>query len=167
MGRDSNESFIIDTSAFISLESIKLFGYVVEYFNIITTLSVIKELYQFAKYDDESGRIARTILNCKDKFILKRSQIEERIGFLEETDNELYNLTLKEDLPLVTDDHKLNHHTRNKITVYFSTFFLITFVFAGVLTKDEAIKKLEMLKDIRKWGNNIIYLTSKKELEQI
>ena len=119
-----------------------------------------------SKHEDKYGKIAKEILKFKDTFILKSAKIKEKIRFLEETDNELYNLSLNERIPLVTDDHKLNHHTKDKIIVYFSTFFLISFVTAGIITKEEALNKLELLRDIRNWENNIIYLTTKKELSQ-
>lgn len=164
MEKISKEGLIIDTSAFISLESIELLDDVVRLFDIITTYSVIDELEEFSKHEDKYGKIAKGVLKFKDKFILKSAEIKERVRFLEETDNELYNLALNEKIPLITDDHKLNYHTKDKITVYFSTFFLITFVTAGIITKDKALSKLEKMRDIRNWQNNIIYLTAKKEL---
>lgn len=56
---------------------------------------------------------------------------------------------------------------RDKISVYFSTFFLVAFVTAGVLSKEEGLEKLERLRERRSWKNNIIYLVTKEELERI
>ena len=167
MEKSSKEGLIVDTSAFISLGSIGLLKKTVELFNIVTTYSVIKELEEFSKHEDKYGKIAADVLKFKDKFVLKSAEIKERIRFLEETDNELYNLALNKKIPLVTDDHKLSHHTRGNIIVYFSTFFLVAFVAAGIMSKDEAVSKLEKLRDIRNWENNIIYLTTKRELNNI
>jgi len=161
------ENFIFDTSAFISLESIYLLRDIIKLFNIITTNSVVKELENFAKHEDKNGKIAKRVLKFKNKFNIQKSKIKELIEFLEQTDNELYNLSLNKRFPLITDDHKLNYHTKHKIILYFSTFFLITFISAGLISKKESLEKLEKLRDIRNWENNIIYLTTKKELEKL
>lgn len=166
MEKSSKEGLIVDTSAFVSLESIELLEDAIKLFDIITTYSVIDELEEFSKHEDKYGKIAKRVLKFKDIFIIKSAKIKERIRFLEETDNELYNLAINERIPLVTDDHKLNHHTKDKITVYFSTFFLVTLVTVGIITKGEALNKLETLRDIRNWQNNIIYLTTKRELRE-
>ena len=158
---------IFDTSAFISLENINLLSEVLKLFNTITTDTVIKELEEFSKHEDKYGKIARKVLKLKDKFIIESTIINEKKEFLEETDNELFNLALKKEMPLVTDDHKINHHTKDAITVFFSTFFLIAFVEAEIITRSEALTKLEALRDIRNWQNNIIYLTTKRELNDL
>ena len=49
----SSENYILDTSALISLESINILEQVLKLFSITTTDSVIKELGDFAKYDDK------------------------------------------------------------------------------------------------------------------
>lgn len=167
MLNDGKESFIVDTSAFISLETADLFDEVLTNFNIITTPSSIEELNQFARHDDELGKKARFILKHKDKLSIKRAELREQIPFLEETDNELYNLAMMENFPLITDDHRLNHHTRKKITVYFSTFFLMYFALMEEITKGQALEKLEILRELRNWHNNIMYLRTRKGLEQL
>ncbi|MFH1637925.1 MAG: hypothetical protein ABIB71_05860 [Candidatus Woesearchaeota archaeon] len=167
MGKGSSESFIVDTSAFISLASIGLFKDIIKSFTIITTSSVIKELKEFAMHNDDLGKLARHILRKKSKLKIQKAKIIQSIHFLQRTDNELFNLALKEKLPLITDDHKLNHHTQNVITVYFSTFFLVMFLAAGKIAKPEALSKLEVLRNARNWKSNIIYLTTKEQLENI
>ena len=114
----SSKNYILDTSALISLESINILDEVSQSFSITTTNSVIKELEEFAKYDDRYGKIAKNILRIKSKFTIESCEITESIEFIESTDNELYNLSLKKRLPLVTDETKLVHHTRHKIEVY-------------------------------------------------
>ena len=163
----AQKSYIFDTSALISLESINILEQVLKLFSITTTNSVIKELEAFAKYDDKYGKIAKNILKIKTKFTIESCEIIESIEHIESTDNELYNLSLKRRLPLVTDETKLVHHTRHKIDVYFSTVFLILLIEAGCFTKNEAFDKLEELRNIRNWRNNIIYLITKNQLEQI
>src|SRR3989338_220061 len=163
----SSKNYILDTSALISLESINILDEVSQSFSITTTNSVIKELEEFAKYDDRYGKIAKNILRIKSKFTIESCEITESIEFIESTDNELYNLSLKKRLPLVTDETKLVHHTRHKIDVYFTPVFLILLIESGYFTKKEALDKLETLRNIRNWRNNIIYLITKNQLEKL
>ncbi|MBI2657251.1 hypothetical protein HYX08_00995 [Candidatus Woesearchaeota archaeon] len=163
----SSENYILDTSALISLESINILERVLSLFSIITTNSAIKELEEFAKHDDKYGRIAKNILKHKSEFTIESCEIKESIKYVESTDNELYNLSLKKQLPLVTDETKLVHHTRHKIEVYFSPVFLILLLKSGHLSKEKALELLEELRNIRNWRNNIIYLITKNQLEKL
>ena len=163
----SSKNYILDTSALISLESVNILEEVLKLFSITTTNSVIKELEEFARYDDKYGKIGKNILKFKSKLIAESCEITESIEYIESTDNELYNLSLKKRLPLVTDETKLVHHTRHKIEVYFTTVFIILLVGGGYFTKKEALNKLEELRGIRNWRDNIIYTTTKSQLEQL
>lgn len=162
-----HDSFIIDTSALLSLESIKLLNEVIQHCNLITTPLVIKELEQFSLHDDGLGNAARAVLQAGSGLAVRQAEIIHSISYLEMTDNELYNLAFTEKIPLVTDDHVLNHHTCKVITVYFSTFFLMYFALIGTLTPAQALKRLERLRELRNWSNNIMYLRTKKGLEQL
>ena len=163
----SSENYILDTSALISLESINILNRVLQLFSITTTNSVIKELQEFAKYDDKYGKIAKNILKIKSEFAIESCEMTESIRYIEPTDNELYNLSLKKKLPLVTDETKLVHHTRHKIEVFFTTVFLVLLTEAKYFTKKEALDQLEELRNIRNWKNNIIYLITKNQLGQL
>ena len=163
----SSKNYVFDTSALISLESINILDLVLHLFSITTTNSVIKELKEFATYDDKYGKIVKGILKMKTKYAIESCEVTESIKNIESTDNELYNLSLKMGLPLITDDTKLVHHTRNKIEVYFTSVFLILLTEAGYFTKKNALDKLKRLRNIRNWRNNIIYLSTKNELEKI
>ncbi|MBI2652566.1 hypothetical protein HYX00_03825 [Candidatus Woesearchaeota archaeon] len=162
-----SKNYILDTSALISLESINILEQVLKLYSVTTTNSVIKELEEFAKYDDSYGEIAKSILKMKTKFTIESCEITESIKHLESTDNELYNLSLKKKLPLVTDETKIVHHTRHKIDVYFSPVFLILLLQAEYFTKEGVLDKLEKLSAIRNWGNNIIYLITKNQIEKL
>ena len=163
----SSENYILDTSALISLGSINILEQVLKLFSITTTSSVLKELEEFAKYDDNYGKIAKNVLKLKSRFTIESCEIKESIKYIEPTDNELYNLSLKKKLPLVTDETKLVHHTRHKIEVFFTTVFLVLLTEAKYFTKKEALDQLEELRNIRNWKNNIIYLITKNQLEKL
>ena len=163
----NSENYILDTSALISLESIGILERVSKLFLVTITSSVIKELEEFAKYDDKYGKIAKNVLKLKNRFMIESCEIKESIKYIESTDNELYNLALKKKLPLVTDETKFVHHTRDKIEVYFTTVFLVLLTETKYFTKKEALDKLEELRNIRNWGDNIIYLITKNQFEQL
>ena len=163
----SSENYILDTSAFISLESINILEQVLKLFSVTTTNSVIKELEEFAKHDDKYGKITKNILKLKSKFTIESCKVTESIKYLESTDNELYNLSIKKKFPLVTDETKLVHHTRHKINVYFTPVFLVLLIETGIFTKKEALELLEKLRNIRNWRNNLIYLITKNQLENM
>ena len=91
----NSKNYIFDTSALISLESIDVLEQVLFLCSITTTNSVIKELQEFAKYDDRYGKIAKNILNMKTKFSIEVCEIIESIKHIELTDNGLYNLSLQ------------------------------------------------------------------------
>ncbi|HLD07223.1 MAG TPA: hypothetical protein VJC16_06880 [Candidatus Nanoarchaeia archaeon] len=161
----SSGSYILDTSALISLGSVHILEQVLKVFSVTTTGSVIRELEDFAKYGDKYGSIAREVLAWKSKLVIESCETKEPIKYIEPTDNELYSLALQKGLPLVTDETKLVHHARKNIEVYFTTLFLVMLAEARHFTKKEALHKLEELRDIRNWRNNIIYITTRNQLE--
>ena len=167
MAKSSKDSFVFDTSALISLASIDLIENIIKHFNVISTESVIKELDDFSKFEDRFGNASKEVLKYKNNFTIKSAKIIKKIEFIEETDNELFNLALKEKIVLITDDTKISYHTRKDIETNFSTFFLGFLIGTKTISKEDAIDKLEKLRDLRSWKNNIIYLTTKKELEDL
>jgi rRNA-processing protein FCF1 len=169
MERNSSESskavdFVFDTSAFLSLESIELLEKVLKQFSAATTSSVIRELDDFAEHDDLLGNIAKRILKLRHLFAVEDLPIIYKLKYVSTTDEELYNVARAKNIPLVTDDTKLTHHTEGKISRAFSTLFLRAFVDAELITKQEALTKLELMRKARNWQNNLVYLTSKELL---
>lgn len=163
----SKDKFLFDTSAFLSIESIHLLDIVINLFSVITTPSVFKELDEFAQHEDILGLIARRVLAKINHFSFKDTTITEKLDYVSSIDEELFNISLKENITLITDDLKLLRHTTGKINRAFSTYFLTDFVYAGILTKKEALTKLEAMRYIRNWQDNIIYISTKEILENI
>lgn len=163
----NSTDFIFDTSAFLSLESVSLLELVLNAFSVTTTPSVIEELKEFAQYDDVLGSIARKVLLLIRQFHIEEHPKIHILHYVSLTDEELYNLAYAKNVPLITDDTKLAHHSKGKIRRAFSPFFLSVFVDAGRMTKREALGKLELMKTIRNWQENIIYLSSKEELDNL
>jgi len=159
--------YIFDTSALISLGTVKVIDNVLKLTKIVITLSIIKELEEFAKHDDNYGKASKEVLKYKDKLIVKKAEIKESIEYIQTTDNELYNLSKTLSCTLITDDIKFSRHVDGKIETQFSTFFLTLLVSSKHLSKEKALELLEKLRDIRNWRDNIIYLTTKDELEKL
>ncbi len=134
---------------------------------IVLTTSIIKELEEFTKHEDEYGKASEEVLKYKDKFIVKKTEIKESIEYIQLTDNELYNLAKKQSSTLITDDIKFSRHIDGKIDTQFSTFFLTLLVSSKNLSKEKALELLEELRNIRNWRNNIIYLITKNQLERL
>jgi len=167
MEKGLKEGFVFDTSALISLGIIGLIDDVSRLAEITVTPSVIKELEEFAQFDDRNGKASKEVLRYKDKFIVKKVDAKESIEFIQETDNELYNVSKEKGLTLITDDIKFSRHVEGKIDTQFSTFFITTLTSSGNLSKKKALALLKRLRDTRNWRSNVIYLTSIKSLEQI
>ncbi len=167
MDGESKDEFVFDTSALISLGVVGLIENVIKTSKIIIPVGVLNELEEFAKYKDKYGVLSQDILGLKDKFDIIDVEIQEEIKHVSKTDNEVYNLSKKKSLPLITDDIKLIRHLDKKTETYFSTYFLFTLVLSNNLSKQKALMLLDELNNERNWQNNIIYITSKNELENI
>ena len=167
LGQSLKDKFLFDTSAFLSIESVHLLDKVINIFSIVTTFSVIGELEDFAQHEDILGFVAERVLTKKEKFVLEKIALTVRLDYVSSIDEELFNLSLKGNITLITDDLKLFRHTTGKIKRAFSTYFLTNFVQAGLLTKEEALKKLESMREVRNWQDNIIYISTKEILENI
>ena len=168
MEENSEKSkYIFDTSALISLGVVKLIDNVLNLTKMVITTSIIKEVEEFAKHEDEYGKASKEVLKYKDRFIVKKVESKESIQYIEKTYNELYNLAKKQSSTLITDDIKFSRHVDGKIETQFSTFFLTLLVSSKHLSKEEALDKLEKLRNIRNWRDNIIYLTTKNQLEKL
>jgi|TARA_Y100000294_G_scaffold174259_1_gene191973 predicted PilT family ATPase len=71
MERSSEKKrYIFDTSALISLGIIKLIDNVSKIAEIIITPSVIKELEEFAKFDDKYGKVSKEVLKQQNSTYL-------------------------------------------------------------------------------------------------
>ncbi|MBI2576420.1 hypothetical protein HYV84_04340 [Candidatus Woesearchaeota archaeon] len=161
------KDYLFDTSALISLGVINLIDLVFEMTGIIITPSVLKELEEFAKFDDAYGKASKEVIRNKEKLIVRDAGGKEPTNHIQSTDNELFYLAKEQSLTMITDDIKFSRHVDGKVDTLFSTFFLTSLVSSGHLPKEKAIDLLEKLRTLRNWRNNIIYLTMKQELERL
>ncbi len=157
---------VLDTSALLSLQSGSLLRQVTEYYNLLVIQSVMCELEDFAQHDDELGSIAQEILDNEGLLDVETVRVTEEIPKIEHTDNEVYNLALEEELLLIIDDVKFCRKVE-EVETAFSTYFLGYLVERDKLTAEEAMEKLASIQERRNWRENIIYLTTRKELEKL
>jgi rRNA-processing protein FCF1 len=164
---EAKDKFVFDTSAFLSLESVDLLDILLKENLLFTTNSVIGELEDFAQYDDELGKVAKKILTKKNKISTRDVKIKEVLEYVSNTDKEVFNLALKEKVTLITDDVKFSRHADLKTVTEFSTFFLTSLVNSQGLTKQQALEKLEKMRSLRGWQNNIIYIMARDKLNDM
>ena len=81
---------MFDTSALISLGAIKIIDEILKIADIIITDSIIKELEDFARHDDQYVKASKEVLKHKSEFDIKKTDIKESIEYIEKTDNEIY-----------------------------------------------------------------------------
>lgn len=158
-------SFVLDTSAFLSLESISLLSVILNNFSVVTSKSVIDELEAFAIHNDSLGEIAQRVLKQKFLFQIEIVSSSYSLPFVSQTDADIFTLACSKQILLISDDIKLLRHISSRTETAFSTFFLLLFTEAGLYSSSQASELLEKLRVKRNWQNNIIYLSTKKELE--
>lgn len=59
MGKSSKEKLVLDTSALISLGTVKMICEATSIAKIVVSSSVIKEIEEFAKFGDDYGQAAQ------------------------------------------------------------------------------------------------------------
>jgi hypothetical protein len=167
MEEELGKRFVLDTSALLSLESCDILDIIYDRFIVLATPSVVNELQDFAKHSDKLGDLAKKVLDSRQKITIKEIAIEKELGYVSKTDKELFNLALQEKATLVSDDTQLLYHVDKEIDSGFSTIFLSLLIELEILTRDKALENLEIMRRDRNWQDNIIYVTTKEELEKM
>ena len=70
------DRFVLDTSAFLSLEGVNLLKILCNKFALLTTSSVMRELEDFAHHQDRLGNVAKKILGLKKKITTKETTVK-------------------------------------------------------------------------------------------
>ena len=132
---------------------------------IVNRLTEKAPLFAFALILTVSA--AQEVLSHKKEFTIAEAKIKETIPHIEKMDNELYNIAKQKSLILITDDVKFSRHISGKVHTQFSTFILAALAVSRRITRQEALNILEHLRDARNWKNNVIYMSSKDQLEKM
>ena len=149
------------------LESIKLLKSVIEIADLFIPAGVLKELEDISRQNDDLAKVAKRVIGQKKNISIEKIEITKKIPFIQDTDNECFNLAKEHNLILITDDLKAIYHIADKVETMYSTFFLVALIQSRVLSKQKGLNRLEELRDMRSWENNIIYLKTKKSIQEL
>lgn len=158
---------VVDTSALITIASIDLLDHVLSEYDVYTTKTVIQELEETAKYEDVHGRAAQNVLEQVDRDRIEVQDTDEasfqssRIDEGEGTTVTLANETRAEFL--ITDDLRAlpELQTVADSNVVISPLLLKALVKRDVLTREEALEKVEEGAENRDWLESPIYRKAK------
>ncbi len=148
-----------DTSALVSLGHTDLIDMIMENYSIIITEKILTELKEIAKYKDKDGEAAKIwIQNINDLKIMdcKRQKAGE---------DELFNLCMKENIPMVIDDIKATKKFDAKIEWIFSVHIVFLLYYKKIISEEKAIFSIEKMISERSWKNNIISIAGKMLFE--
>lgn len=157
---------VTDTSALVTLTTADVLKTVVEEFDVHTTETVFEELKETANYNDLHGNASKKIIQNKEDFTIhtvsqdkfQSSRVDEGEGSCAILANNL------EANFLVTDDLKAlpELQTLSNTNVAISPIVLKALVKRGVLSKEEALQKLDKAAEDRNWLGKPIYRKARK-----
>ena len=144
-----------DTSALISLGHTNLIDKILENYTPIVTSSVILELKEIAKRNDPDGKSANKWLKKKKKFQVEN--VKPQIP----TENELFDISIRSKIPLVTDDIKAIKKYRNKCKCLFSIHIGYGLCYKGEISRAQGILAIQKMRRERSWKENAISIAAK------
>lgn len=144
-----------DTSALVSLGHTDLFEFIVENYNIVVTESILRELEEIARFEDEDGNAAQKWLQRSSKLDLRETE-KKRFG-----EDEVFEICKNEDIPVVTDDIRAIKRFEDKIDCFFSVHVVYLLYKRGLISKERAILSVEKMRTERDWRTNLISVTAK------
>ncbi len=148
-------SFAFDTAALISLGHTKLIELIIENYNIVISDGVLKELKIIGKRSDKYAKAANKWLEYTKHFDLKEAE-QSKVG-----EEELFEICLREKIPMVTDDIKATKKFGKKIDWIYSVHVVYLLFYKGIISQERAIFSIEKMRYERSWKNNIIYVTAR------
>ena len=152
-------SFAFDTSALISLGHTELIDLILENLNIILTNSILNELKEISTKDDNDADSARKWLDVSKKLKIEKTKTR-KVG-----EEGLFEICIKKNIFLITDDIKAIKKFKNKIKCYFSVHIIYILFKKDIISKERAIISIEKMRTERTWKENIIYVTARTLFE--
>lgn len=160
---------VADTSALISLASIELLDTFLTEFDVHTTELVVEELEETSEYDDPHGHAAETVLNNLNKITTHQTTGTFESSRVDQGEGSCAVLTNEIDADfLITDDLRAlpELQTIAGSTVAISPIVLKALVNRDILSRDEALEKLDELAKTRDWLGAPIYRRARNLFEE-
>ena len=154
---------VFDTSALISLEVVNLMRKTSEAFRVFIPKKVHEELKEVAKYEDIHGKAANRILRMERIEIREVGEISRHLVYIDEGEAEALELVKEIEADyLICDDYEAFWYLSEdfKKTV-FSVFVVRYLCEKGIISMEDGWNFIEMIRERRTWGDNIIYRTAK------
>lgn len=160
---------VADTSALVSLSSADVLETVLDEFDVHTTVRVVDELEETAGYNDIHATAASTGLEQIGELTVHDEQ-DAPVRTSRIDAGEASCLALERDIDpgfLLTDDFRALPELQNVATarVAISPIVLKALVKRDVLTRDEALQKLDQLAQSRGWLGAPIYRRAQELFE--
>ncbi|MFO7967390.1 MAG: hypothetical protein R6U44_07305 [Archaeoglobaceae archaeon] len=159
---------VFDTSALISLEVASLMTQVIQTFYVVVPERVNEELKEMANYEDVHGKAANRILQMEGIEVREAGEVDTHLMYVDEGEAEALELAKSVCADyLVCDDYESFWYlTENFEKTVFSVFVVKHLCKKGIIASEEGWKFIEMIRERRTWGDNIIYKTAKNLWER-
>lgn len=154
---------VFDTSALISLEVANLMRKTSETFCVFIPKKVEEELKEVAKYGDIHGNAANRILKMERIEIREVRDITKHLIFVDEGEAEALELAkeIEADYLICDDYESFWYLSENFEKTVFSVFVVRCLCEKGIISMEDGWSFIEMIRERRTWGDNIIYRTAK------
>lgn len=155
---------VFDTSALISLEVANLMNKAFEIFYVFIPRKVHEELKEVAKYEDVHGKAANRILKMERIEIREVREINKHLIYVDEGEAEALELAkeIEADYLICDDYESFWYLSENFEKTVFSVFVVRCLCEEGIIGIEKGWDFIEMIREKRTWGDNIIYRTAKK-----
>ena len=154
---------VFDTSALVSLEVANLMSKTSEIFRVFIPKKVEEELKEVAKYGDIHGNAANRILKMERIEIREVGDITKHLIFVDEGEAEALELAkeIEADYLICDDYESFGYLSENFEKTVFSVFVVRCLCEKGIISMEDGWSFIEMIRERRTWGDNIIYRTAK------
>jgi len=134
-----------------------------ETFRVFIPKKVEEELKEVAKYGDIHGNAANRILKMERIEIREVGDITKHLIFVDEGEAEALELAKEiEANYLICDDYESFWYlSENFEKTVFSVFVVRCLCEKGIISMEDGWSFIEMIRERRTWGDNIIYRTAK------
>ncbi|MDI6886535.1 MAG: hypothetical protein QMD22_09415 [archaeon] len=134
-----------------------------EIFRIFIPKIVHGELKEVAKYEDVHGKAANRILKMERIEIREVGEISRHLIYVDEGEAEALELAkeIEADYLICDDYESFWYLSENFEKTVFSVFVVRYLCEEGIISMEDGWSFIEMIRERRTWGDNIIYMTAK------